>query len=268
MKRASAYLLFLLLVLSLILAGCGGENQSTPALDVPFSSGLNQIRATDPNGTTTFFTLGGNLTKSGRSVSGVMHISLPSCFPFSTDIPVTGVLGGDAPDFQINLSMMLPSGQTLAFSLTHPGGQVENLGGTFTITGAGCAGPAQGFASVNALSLTGAWHGTMTSSGGTTSQMSLALTQTGPDANGFFSGTGIATITGGTCFSTATVDPSSVLIGAGSTLVLDGPAGSGGQTILQGDFSPPVFGTSVFNGTYTSTQGACSDSGTVNMQFP
>ncbi|HET9364441.1 MAG TPA: hypothetical protein VFP71_05545, partial [Candidatus Angelobacter sp.] len=73
---------------------------------------------------------------------------------------------------------------------------------------------------------------------------------------------------GGTCFSTATVDPSSVLIGAGSTLVLDGPAGSGGQTILQGDFSPPVFGTSVFNGTYTSTQGACSDSGTVNMQFP
>lgn len=268
MKRASAYPLFLSIVFSLTLAGCGGGNKSTPAPDVPFSSGLNQIRATDPNGTTTFFTLGGNLTKSGNSVSGTMHINLPSCFPFSTDIPVTGTLGGNAPGFQINLNMTLPSGQTLAFSLTQLGGQVENLGGTFNITGAGCAGPAQGFASVNALSLTGAWHGTVASSGGTNGQMTIALMQTGPDANGFFSGTGTATITGVTCFSTATVDPSSVLIGAGSKLVLDGPVGSGGQIILQGDFSPPVFGTSVFNGTYTSTQGACSDSGSLSLQSP
>src|SRR5215472_14380265 len=96
--------------------------------------------------------------------------------------------------------------------------------------------------------------------------MSLALTQTGPDAHGFFSGTGTPTITGGTCFSSATVDPSTFLIGAGSTLVLDGPAG--GQTIIKGDFMPPVFGDTIFNGTYTSTLGACSDSGTVQMQFP
>src|SRR6185437_5747119 len=268
MKRASAYPLSLSLVLSLILAGCGGGNKPAPVQDVPFSSGLNQISATDQNGTTTFFRLNGNLTKNGSSVSGIMHINLPSCFPFSTDIPVTGTLGGEAPDFLITLNMMLPSGQTLAFSLTHPGGHVSELSGTFTITGAGCAGPGQGNASVASFGLTGTWHGTVTSSGGTTSQISLALTQTGPDANGFFSGTGTATITGGTCFSTATVDPSSVLIGAGSTLVLDGPAGSGGQTILQGDFTPPVFGDTIFHGTYTSTQGACSDSGTVQMQFP
>jgi hypothetical protein len=164
--------------------------------------------------------------------------------------------------------MTLPTNQTITFNLTHPGGHVSQLAGTYTIAGAGCVGPNQGEASVQSFDLTGIWRSTLTSSGGGTANMSLNLTQTGPDAHGFFSGTGTATITGGTCFSTATVDPSTFLIGAGSTLVLDGPAGSGGKTILQGDFSNLAFGGTIFSGTYTSTQGACSDSGTASMQFP
>ncbi|MBZ5531387.1 MAG: hypothetical protein LAO20_08145 [Acidobacteriia bacterium] len=97
----------------------------------------------------------------------------------------------------------------------------------------------------------------------------MALTQTGPDAHGLFSGTGTATITGGTCFSAATVDPASLLIGAGSQLILDNSQpGTTGKTILQGDFAPLAFGGDFFTGTYTSTQGTCSESGTVSMQFP
>lgn len=251
----------------LVLAGCGGSSgNSQPAPDVPFPSGLVQIIATDLTGATTFFRLNGNMTKNGNSVSGTMHINLPACFPFSTDIPVTGTLGGGAPSFQITLNMTLPNGQLLVFSLNRTGGGGSIFPGTFTISGAGCAVPDQGQAGLTSWNLTGTWQGKLVSSSGPTAQISLALTQTGPDANGFFSGTGTATITGGTCFSAATVDPSTFLIGAGSTLVLDGPAG--GQTILKGDFTPTVFGVTSFNGTYTSTQGACSDSGTVQMQFP
>jgi hypothetical protein len=215
------------------------------------------------------FRLQGNLTQNGNSMSGMMHLVMLSCVSFNTDIQVTGTLS-NMPDFRFDLAAVLPGGQKLSFSLTHPNGQQNFLSGPYSFSGGeGCGVPDAGGALVQTMVLNCTWRATFTSSGGTTSQMSLALTQTGPDAHGFFSATGTATITGGTCFSSATVDPASVLIGTGSQLILDNnQPGTNGNTILQGKFGPLAFGGFSFVGTYTSTQGTCSESGTVIMDTP
>jgi len=270
MKRDAGYLLFLLVLLSIGLAGCSGSNgmMRTPTpTPIPFFSGLFEIDANSTTSSAVIFRLQGNLTQNGNNMSGIMHLAMLSCVAFNTDIPVTGTLS-NAPDFRFDLSAALPGGQNLSFSLSHPDGTI--FPGRYSFTGgAGCGVPDSGAALLNGMGLTGAWRATFTSSGGTTSQMSLALMQTGPDANGFFSATGTATISGGTCFSSATVDPASLLIGTGSQLVLDNSQlGTSGKTILQGKFAPLAFGGEFFVGTYTSPEGACSESGTVNMNFP
>jgi hypothetical protein len=271
MKHAAGYLPFLLVLLSIGLAGCSGSNGMMPTptpTPIPFFSGLFEIDAVS-NTDFPVFRLQGNLTQNGNSMSGIMHLAMLSCVSFNTDIQVTGTLS-NAPDFRFDLGMVLPGGQKLSFSMTHPNGQQNFLSGPYLFTGgAGCGVPEAGAALVQTMLLTGAWRATFTSSGGMTAQMSLALTQTGPDAHGFFSATGTATITGGTCFSSATVDPASLLIGTGSQLILDNSQpGTSGKTILQGKFAPLAFGGEFFTGTYTSTEGACSQSGTVNMNFP
>lgn len=272
MKRDAGYLLFLLVLLSIGLAGCSGSNGMMPTptpTPIPFFSGLFEIDANSTTSSVVIFRLQGNLTQNGNSMSGIMHLAMLSCVAFNTDIPVTGTLS-NAPDFRFDLSAVLPGGQHLTFSLSHPNGQENFLSGPYSFTGAaGCGVPDSGGGLVKTMVLTGTWRATFTSSGGTTSQMSLALTQTGPDAHGFFSATGTGTITGGTCFSSATVDPASLLIGAGSQLILDNSQpGTNGKTILQGNFGPLPFGGDSFIGTYTSTQGACLESGSVMMDTP
>ncbi|HWF05795.1 MAG TPA: hypothetical protein VHA06_19060 [Candidatus Angelobacter sp.] len=183
---------------------------------------------------------------------------------------MNGTLGTDsAGNFTVTLGLILPGGQALSLNLIHPGGHLSIVSGTYTLAGAGCAGPTQGVASGNVMVITGTnWIGTLTSNSGPVSQINLNMTQTGPDAHGFFSATGTGTIAAGTCFSAFTVAPSSIVIGVGSTLVLtDSQSGVTGTLSLQGTFAPLPFGGATFVGTYTSTQGACSDAGSGDMSF-
>src|SRR5205807_1621845 len=124
MERAAGYLLFLLVLLSIGMAGCSGNNGMMPTptpTPIPFFSGLFEIDAVSD---TDFpvFRLQGNLTQNGNSMSGIMHLAMLSCVSFNTDIPVTGTLS-NAPDFRFDLAMALPGGQKLSFSLSHPNGQ-------------------------------------------------------------------------------------------------------------------------------------------------
>ncbi|HSK42337.1 MAG TPA: hypothetical protein VLA83_00460, partial [Candidatus Binatia bacterium] len=58
-----------------------------------------------------------------------------------------------------------------------------------------------------------------------------------------------------------------LVIGAGSTLIFENSQpGTTGKTIMQGDFSPLIIGSS-FTGTYTSTQGTCSETGSFGMSI-
>src|ERR1700760_189387 len=225
----------------LVIAGCGGsnnsgsQNPSASATPIPFTQGLYVINGTSSANASSNFTLAGSLTQSNNNLSGVMHIAISSCFTFNTDIPVSGVLSmNSAGASVVALNFNLPSGQMLSFNMTHPGGNLSSVSGTYTLTGAGCAATDQGSASGNILNATNvSWTGTFTSSGGGTSQLNANLKQTGPDAHGFFSATGSGTITGGTCFSSFNVDASTVISGPNSTLVLDNSqAGSTGKTTL------------------------------------
>jgi len=266
MKLVSAYLL---LLLYLGLSGCGGSNMNMPGPPPPSVSGFYEIAGTSNSGASFNFTLNGSLTFSGNNITGVMHISNSPCFSFNTDIPVTGTTGtNSAGDFTIELHLTLPSGQMLFLSMIHPGGHLSIVSGTYLLTGAGCATPDAGSASGGTSGFTGRWIGSFASISGKNFQGTLDLTQTGPDAHGFFSATGAGTITGGTCFSGATVDATTVFSGPGSQIVLDNSqAGATGKTMLQGTVEPGPFGSMTFTGTYTSTQGSCSDSGSVSFQL-
>jgi hypothetical protein len=255
--------LHLLSALLFALIGCGGNStQTPPPPPPPFTSGLYQLFASSNSNA---FTLSGSLMQSGGTVSGVMHISMPACFNFTTDLPVTGTLSS-AANFPVSLSLTLPSGQALSFNLLHPGGHLSNLTGTFAIAGSGCAAPEQGLANGGTVTITGQWQGTLTPTGGASSSITLNLTQSGPDPHGFFSATGTAAM-GGTCFSGGTVNPATVIIGNGTSIVLDNSqSGTTGKLTLQGSIIPGVFGGASFVGGYTSLQGTCSEIGTVSMQ--
>jgi hypothetical protein len=260
--------LTLVLFLLLALFGCGGTgNNSSNGPLMQFTSGLHSVRAeSNANPAVANFVLVGSLMQNGSSLSGIMHFQGSTCFPLSTDIPVSGKLTATEADF----TAMLPNGQQVSFTnLTHPGGHPQFLGGNYSVTGAGCLPNVQGLAADEAPIFSGMYTGTFTSTTGNVAHVSLTLNQTGPDAHGFFSATGTATITGGTCFSSTTIDPFTLLLGPGSTLVLDDTTpGSTGKTISTGTFistSPVGFGS--FGGPYTSTKGACSETGNLSMSI-
>lgn len=275
MKKV-VYAILIFTFFCLVIAGCGGsqnsnssQNPSASATPIPFTQGMYVISGTSSANASSNFTLAGSLTQSNNNLSGVMHIAIGSCFTFNTDIPVSGALSmNGAGASVVALNFNLPSGQMLSFNMTHPGGNLSSVSGTYTLTGAGCASTDQGSASGNILNVTNAlWTGT--SSGSGTAQLNANLKQTGPDAHGFFSATGTGTVTGGTCFSSFNVDAATVVSGPNSTLILDNTqAGSTGKTTLQGTFTPGAFGAATFTGTYTSTDTACSDSGTVQLSAP
>jgi|SRR5579859_3186611 len=264
MKRIFPLQLFFGLFIYLSISGCGGASTpAPPPPPPPFTSGLYQLFASSNSNA---FTLSGSLMQSGSTVSGVMHIGMPQCFPFTTDLPVKGTLMNDA-NLTVNLSLTLPSGQMLSFSLTHVGGHLSNVAGSFAITGAGCAAPEQGLANGGTVTITGQWTGTLITAAQTVSSISLNLTQTGPDAHGFFSATGTGTITGGTCFGGVSVDSTTVIAGNGTNFVLDNSqTGTTGKLTLQGNILPGAFGGASFTGTYTSVQGACSETGVARIQ--
>ncbi|HLY92490.1 MAG TPA: hypothetical protein VKQ89_04445 [Candidatus Angelobacter sp.] len=251
------------------LSGCGGNtNNNNQGSLMVFESGLHSTRAespTDPQAS--LFVLVGNLMQNGSSISGIMHFQGSPCFPLTTDIPVSGTLTPTEADF----SAMLPNGQKVTFTAMQHGAipHPQFLGGNFSVTGSGCLANSQGLAGDAAMNFSGAYTGRFVSSTGNSANVSLSLNQSGPDAHGFFSASGTATITGGTCFSSATIDPATLLLGDGSTLVLDDTApGSAGKTIANGTFvatSPVGFG--FFSGTYTSAKGTCSESGSLNLNL-
>jgi len=253
------------LLLCSILFGCGGDSNNPKNL-MGFESGLHSINAESPtNPDVSNFVLVGSLMQSGSSLSGIMHFQGSSCFPLSTDIPVSGTLTETEADF----TAMVPNGQRVVFTgmkhppIPHP----QFLGGNYSVTGSGCLANVQALAGDETLGFNGNFIGTFVSSTGNTANVSLSVTQTGPDAHGFFSATGSATITGGTCFSSATFDPATVLLGDGSTLVLDDTAaGSTGKIVSNGGFiTPSPVGGPSFSGTYTSTKGACSETGNLSL---
>jgi hypothetical protein len=270
MKSIPFYCVTIVLTICAGVAGCGGGSKPGTGTNQPplnFESGLHVLNAESPaNFNVNSFVLVGSLVQASgsASVSGIMHFSGSACFPFSTDIAVSGILSPT----ELDLGATLPNNQRLVFSnMVHPGGHPQFLSGNYAVLGPGCLANDQSLLGDEAMAFTGGWRGNFISSSNVVSSINVTLNQTGPDAHGNFSATGTATIAGGTCFAAATIDPATLLIGQGSTLVLaDSTPVSTGRTTLTGDlFSASFLGLGGFSGTYTSTEGACSESGTFSL---
>lgn len=273
MKRG---LLRLPLLLTAGVFGCGGNGMHpsptpTPPITGFGPGGFTTIKATSNTNSSLNFRLDGTLINkfpASPAISGVMHISNSPCFPFAADIPVSGMVKNNSGDSELVLT--LPSGQTASFNVLPVS---IFFGGSYSITGAGCATPDQGTIVGQSFMFAFLYFSNLVSKSGTSARGNLTIkSQTGPDANGFWSATGTATLASASgtapCFSNATIDPSTtVLSGPNSQIVLvDSDPGKTGKTILTGTFDGVGgFGLVTFNGTYTSTEGACSDSGAVGM---
>ena len=86
--------------------------------------------------------------------------------------------------------------------------------------------------------------------------MSMAITQTGPNSDGFYQVTGSATLTGSPCFSTATISSSYI---AGNYIEITLTPNNGGEVDFIGEVSTSTGNTiSGISGNYVVNAGKCA----------
>lgn len=190
-------------------AGCGGSSSSTP---VNLQSGNWSVAASSAVTLAGSFVIGGSLTQTGNTISGVVHIPASKCFNGNQDVAVTGSVTGQ----KITLSYAATPDQTINVDAT--AGSATTISGTYSVAGTGCAAGDHGTINGTLVPpVTGTWLGAYTSSvtPGTAINVTATLTQSPTaDAHGFFSVTGTVTATGTPCFTSGTISAS--LISGGS----------------------------------------------------
>ena len=177
--------------------------------------------------------IGGSLSQTGSSISGVLHVSNSGCFDWATDLAVSGTVNGTS----VALTSDGANGEVLKINGTENGNQIT---GTYSIA-SGCADG--DFGAVTAMLVTpatGNWAGTI-SGDGTAATATAALTQGAPNAGGYSPLTGTVGVSGKCTLSGSLVDGQSWVLGNvvqavvnlndGSTLAMNGfitdlPAGN------------------------------------------
>ena len=143
----------------------------------------------------------GALSQSGAAISGILHTQGSLCFDDNLDdLIVSGTVAGNT--FTLNTASL--RGQVLSITATPAlvAGTVQGLTGTWSLTGGTCA--SSGMSTLLFTQpLSGTWSGPFTN--GFTGTASATLTQSGPDAHGFFPVTGSFTFTGLSCFASGAV---------------------------------------------------------------
>ncbi|HEY6306160.1 MAG TPA: hypothetical protein VI488_06830 [Candidatus Angelobacter sp.] len=199
---------------------------------------------------------GMSLSQTGTSVSGIMHLVSPPCFTPLSGINVNATVNG--PTLQLTASTA--TGQTISVTAT---GSATSLTGSYTLGGTNCPQDQGAFTAILVPSATGSWHGTLTSTaGGPATQVTAMLTQSGPDAQGFFSVSGTVTLSG-SCLSSGTVG--GLAIGAGYALIVTPPSGE--PVAISGAMTDPAT-ANAFSGFYSSIASTCTDSGTASLTRP
>jgi hypothetical protein len=203
--------------------------------------------------------VGGVLTQSGSTLTGVFHVVNSGCYAVLTDVPVTGTISGNTAQ----LTTASVNGQVLTATLNTSGGSAVT--GTYSISG-GCGGGDTGQVAGNRIpSYSGEWKGTFQSQAGVRVGVDARITQSAPDAHGWYQISGTATFQGSTCFTQGTVSQS---IASGDLVSLamntnDTPAGEVDFAGLSDSSG------STLTGQYQISSGACvgdSGSGTLTRQ--
>jgi hypothetical protein len=248
--RRPTWILLLALPAIFTSAACGNNFNANG-----FQSGNWQFVATGTSGSNqTFFAVGGAVTSSQESVSGVTHVTgFTTCFDPSANAP----LSGSGSFAAANLKVSANGSQTISLSYTGSG----TVGaGTFTVDG-GCDGGDHGnFTATRIPSLTANWTGSLTPAGGGTARtFSVNLSQDPTaDADGFFHLSGTAS-SDGVCFSSAGVN-SGAISGAFGYAQLDANSSLG--LTLQLSYT----GANKLSGAYAIASGVCAgESGTFTL---
>jgi hypothetical protein len=246
--------------LFLFICGCGsGSNQVGPLLTL--TSGNWQVNMVSTTNLGAVGSGGTSLSQSGTSVSGIMHLLSPPCFKPVSDINVNATVNG--PTLQLTASTA--TGQTISVTAT---GSATALTGTYTMSGTACPQDQGTFAAILVPSASGNWHGTLTSNaGGPVTQVTASLTQSGPDAHGFFPVSGTVTFSGGTCLASGTTSGGMAIGATYVLLVSPNPTQTIANVVIAGIMTDPAT-ASAFSGSYISIESACSDSGTASLTRP
>ncbi|HEY6351418.1 MAG TPA: hypothetical protein VI636_18600 [Candidatus Angelobacter sp.] len=210
----------------MVAGGCGGGT-TAPTILATITSGNWAMLLISQANPPVFVVLGGSLTQQGNSISGILHISDSPCFDaLLDDLVVSGTVAGE----MLTLSTVPVRGQTITISATLPiAGGASLLNGNYTSAGSTCIAASGTFGAFLVQLLTGTFSGPIT--GSLTAGVTATLTQTGPDAHGFFHLSGNFAFSGSPCFTSGAIAGSS-LSGIKADLVVS--TNDGGQTTVSG----------------------------------
>ena len=252
LKRS--FVTFLLISIAVFLSGCGGGSTSSANRPptYPIITGNWSLLAVSQVYSQTI-QIGGYITNTDGGVSGTIHVLNSGCFTLTQDVPISGTITSSG---SVSATSAAVSGQVIAISGTVSGSTLS--AGTYSISG-GCGdgdkGTLTGFITP---SYSNTYKGSFHSVSGITTGETFAITQNGPDSDGFYHLSGTATFTNSPCFASGTISSSAV---AGSYMEVIITTNNNGTVMFAGNITDSS-GTTI-TGEYEITSGACQgDSGT------
>ena len=255
----------ILLVTSVILAGCSGALVSTPLTPAAVAVSGNWQIASSAASASRLPALSGSLSGSSTAITGLFHSdSLAACIPPSQIIELSG--SANAKQF-VTLVGTKVAGGTLTITGTLAADGKSLSSAIYTVTGGTCAFAAPASASAQAYaSIDGNYTGSFTDSSGNTIAVTATLTQSpSSDTDGNFQLSGTGAFPSNPCLSSpASISNSQVSGGSFNLIYTD--ATSGNTVNTSGTFSAD-------GKTHTVTQwtlaGACGpDTGTGSLSRP
>jgi len=231
------------LLVSLLMCGCGGGSSSSSGSYSSITSGNWSLTGTSTVTSGLVLSIGGSLTQSDNVVSGVLYVSSydSSCSSLSgSAIPFTGKFDGD----KLTLVSDEFSSQSVTVNATGSG---SSLTGTYSVAG-GCADGDSGTIVASYLPpINGTWSGTLTNPDGTPIPINpnnlsegaefatVTLTQSATATNGRFPLSGTFNFNfSSSCFSSGTVPGTTAAYVMGSTVVISATGTDGTEFVYGG----------------------------------
>jgi hypothetical protein len=198
--------------------------------------------------------IGGNLTQSGTTLTGTMHINNSDCFNLFTNIPVTGSVSGT--------TATITSGSVDSQVITASANSINDstMTGSYTIAG-GCGGGDHG-------TIQAVWKATEAHGGVTTTTTATITQSTTANSDGVFLISGTINFTNGGCSTSATIDQEASFI-AGDVIGVfanTSDIGGGQGSLVYAGFLDQAATATSFGGQYQYQSGVCNAvGGTLNF---
>jgi hypothetical protein len=247
-RRPAVFAVVPVLGLALVISGCGMAN--TP---LQVGTSLSGNWAFTPAAPNVVLNLG-FLQGAYETVSAVARLSGSSCVSPTTDILLTGSVGGNN---QMTLVSSAFGGTTLTLQGQVSGDGKGIAGATWTFAGGSCASLGQAnLTATNYSAINGTYAGNIVDSKGDSIAVSALLEQTSqPDLDGQFSLSGTATFPDNNCFAHQPSVTTSMVTGSNLSMTYSDPLSSTTLTAV-GTFNAQATQLTITN--WTISGGSCN----------